>query len=58
MKVGDLIKTVFRNDYAVVTSIWHAPNAHSLAAKFVYPSDGTVGSQPMKYIKEVINESR
>lgn len=58
MKIGDLIKTVFRKDYAVVTSVWYAPVAQSLAAEFVYPSDGTVGSQPMKYIEEVINESR
>jgi len=38
MKVGDLIKTVFRNEYAIVTEVWYAPAAHSLAAKFVYPS--------------------
>ena len=58
MKVGDLIKTVFRDEYAIIVEVWYAPAVHSLAAKFVYPSDGNVGSQPMKYIKEVINASR
>lgn len=58
MKVGDLIKTVFRDEYAIVTEVWYAPAAYSYAAKFVYPSDGTEGSQPMKYIKEVFNENR
>jgi hypothetical protein len=58
MKVGDLIKTVFRDEYAIVTEVWYAPVPNSLAAKFVYPSDGTEGSQPMKYIKEVISGSR
>ena len=57
MKVGDLIKTVFRDEYAIVTEVWYVPAAHSLAAKFVYPSDGNEGSQPTKYIKEVIDES-
>ena len=57
MKVGDLIQTVFRDEYAIVTNVWYSPAAHSLAAQFVYPSDGTEGTQPMKYIKEVINES-
>jgi len=55
MKVGDLIKTVYRNEYAIVIEVWYAPATHSLAAKFIYPSDGTEGSQPMKYIKEVRN---
>jgi hypothetical protein len=58
MKVGDLIKTVFRDEYAIITEVWYAPAVHSLAAKFVYPSDGNEGSQPMKYIKEVLDESR
>ena len=58
MKVGDLVKTVFRDEYAIVTKVWYAPGAMSLAAEFVYPSDGSEGSQPMKYIAEVINESR
>ena len=54
MKVGDLIKTVFRDEYAIVTEVWYAPIAQSLAARFVYPSDGTEHCQPMKYIKKVI----
>ena len=58
MKVGDLIKTVFRDEYGIIIEVWYAPAAHSLAAKFVYPSDGKEGSQPMKYIKEVIDASR
>ena len=58
MKVGNLIKTVFRDEYAIVAKVWYAPAAHSFAAEFVYPSDGTKGSQPMKYIKEVIDASR
>lgn len=58
MKVGDLIKTVFRDEYAIVTEVWYAPIAQSLAARFVYPSDGTEHCQPMKYIKEVFHESR
>lgn len=56
MKVGDLIKTVFRDEYAFVTEVWYSPEADSLAVKFVYPSDGTESSQPMKHIKEVIYE--
>jgi hypothetical protein len=58
MKVGDLIKTVFRDEYAIVTDVWYAPAVYSLAAKFVYPSNGNEGSQPMKYIKEVIDANR
>ena len=58
MKVGSLIKTVFRDEYAIVTKVWYAPAAHSYAAQFVYPSDGQESSQPMKNIKEVIDESR
>jgi len=58
MKVGDLVKTVFRDEYAIVTDVWYAPAVYSLAAKFVYPSNGNEGSQPMKYIKEVIDANR
>jgi len=54
MKVGDLVKTVFRDEYAIVTEVWYAPITHSLAARFVYPSDGTEDCQPMKHIKKVI----
>ena len=55
MKVGDLIKTVYRDEYAVVTKVWWATAARTMAAQFVYPSDGMAGSQPEKYIKEVIS---
>ena len=58
MKVGDLIKTIYRDEYAIVTKVWFAYGANALAAQFVYPSDGYQSSQPMQYIKEVINESR
>ena len=57
MKVGDLIKTVFRDDFAVVTHVWFAISAGTMAAEFVYP-DGKKSSQPQKYIKEVINAGR
>ena len=58
MKVGDLIKTIYRDEYAIVTRVWYAVGAKALAAEFVYPSDGYKSSQPMQYIKEVINGSR
>ena len=54
MKVGDLIKTIYRDEYAIVTKVWFAEVANSLAVQFVYPSDGYKSSQPMRYIKEVI----
>ena len=55
MEVGDLIKTIYRDEYAIVTRVWFAVGANALAAEFVYPSDGYKSSQPMQYIKEVIN---
>ena len=55
MKVGDLIKTIYRDEYAIVTKVWFAPAANAQAAEFVYPSDGMEGCQPSKHIKEVIN---
>jgi len=58
MEVGDLIKTIYRDEYAIVTKVWFAEVANSLAVQFVYPSDGYRSSQPMQYIKEVINGSR
>ena len=58
MKVGDLIKTIYMDEYAIVTTVWFAPAAYSLAAEFVYPSDGYQSSQPMQYIKEVIHGDR
>ena len=58
MKIGDLVKTIYRDEYAIVTEVWLAPVSNRLAVRFVYPSDGKEGSQPMQYIKEVLNESR
>ena len=58
MKVGDLIKTIYRDEYAVVTKVWFAYGANALAAQFTYPSDGYQSSQPMQYIKEVISANR
>ena len=58
MKVGDLVKTIYRDEYAIVTRVWFAVGANALAAEFVYPSDGYKSSQPMQYIKEVISGSR
>ena len=57
MQVGDLVKTVYRNDYAVITKVWWATVAAQHAAQFVY-SDGTVGVQPSSNIREVISASR
>jgi len=58
MEVGDLIKTIYRDEYAIVTKVWFAYGANALAAQFIYPSDGYQSSQPMQYIKEVINANR
>jgi len=58
MKVGDLIKTIYRDEYAIVTKVWFAPAANALAAQFVYPSDGYQSSQPTQHIKEVLDGSR
>ena len=57
MQVGDLIQTVYRNDYAVVTKVWWATVAAQHAAQLVY-SDGTVGVQPSSNIREVISATR
>jgi hypothetical protein len=59
--IGDLIKTIYRNDYAVVTVVTKPTlrmRGFEWGAQYVYPSDGYRGSQPRKYIKEVINASR
>ena len=55
MEVGDLVRTIYRDEYAIVTKVWFAPVSNRLAVRFVYPSDGKEGSQPMQYIKEVLN---
>jgi hypothetical protein len=57
VKIGDLVQTVYRNDYAIVTKVWWATVACQHAAQFVYP-DGTVGVQPSSNIREVISASR
>ena len=57
MKVGDLVQTVYRDDYAVVIKVWWATVLGQHAAQFVYP-DGTTGTQPSRYIVEVISASR
>ena len=57
MKIGDLVQTVYRNDYAVITKVWWATVAAQHAAQFVY-SDGTVGVQPSSNIREVISANR
>jgi len=62
MKVGDLIKTFYRDEYAIVTHTWWVEKTlvdkAQWGLEFVYPSDGSQGCQPMKNIKEVISESR
>ena len=62
MKVGDLVKTIYRDEWAIVTYAWFVEatlaNKAQWAAEFIYLSDGTQSSQPMKNIKEVLNESR
>ena len=57
MKVGDLVQTVYRDDYAVIIKVWWATVACQHAAQFVY-SDGTVGIQPSSNIREIISASR
>ena len=62
MKVGDLVKTVYRDEWAIVTYAWWLEatliDKAQWGVEFVYPSDGYESSQPMKNIKEVISESR
>ena len=57
MKVGDLVKTIYRDDYAIVVKVWYANVARQWAAEFTY-SDGTTSCQPSRYIREIISESR
>ena len=57
MQVGDLVQTVYSDDYGVVTKVWWATVLMQHAAQFVYP-DGTTGSQPSSNIREVISASR
>jgi len=57
MKVGDLVKTVNRNDYAIVVKTWWATVLGQHAAQLVYP-DGTKACQPSSKIREVVSASR
>ena len=59
--IGDLVKTVYSNDYAVVTAVTTptlGERGFEWGTRHVYPSDGYRGCQPRKYIKEVISASR
>lgn len=62
MKAGDLVKTIYRDEWAIVTHTWRCEKTivdeAQWGVEFVYPSDGYQSCQPMKNIKEVINESR
>tara|TARA_Y100000588_G_scaffold273518_1_gene289385 strand:+ start:156 stop:323 length:168 start_codon:yes stop_codon:yes gene_type:complete len=55
MKVGDLVMTVYRKEWAIVVRVQQG--AWEQGAEFVYP-DGTTGIQPRSRIKEVISASR
>lgn len=55
MKVGDLIMTVYRKEWATVVRVQQG--AWEQGAEFVYP-DGTTGIQPRSRIREVLNEGR
>jgi len=35
--------------------VWWTTAARTMAAQFIYPSDGVAGSQPEENIKEVIS---
>ena len=52
-----MVKTIYRDDYAIVVKVWYANVARQLAAEFTY-SDGTTSCQPSRYIREVISEGR
>ena len=55
MKVGDLIMTVYRKEWAVVVKVLEG--AWEQGAEFVYP-DGSEGCQPRSKIRKVLNGSR
>ena len=57
MQVGDLVKTIYRDDYAIVMKVWYAFATRQQAAEFIY-SDGTTSCQPRSNIREVHGESR
>ena len=62
MKAGDLVKTVYRDEWAIVIYAWWVEKTlvdeAQWGVEFIYPSDGSKSCQPMKNIKEVISESR
>ena len=57
MKVGDLIMTVYRKEWAVVVKVHKAVDGMEMGAEFIYPC-GKTGTQPRSRIREVFNEGR
>ena len=57
MKIGDLVQTAYREDYAIVVKVWWATVLGQRAVQLVY-SDGTTGNLPRNKIREVISASR
>ena len=57
MKIGDLVQTAYREDYAIVVKVWWATVLGAHAAQLVY-SDGTTGNLPIRNIREVISANR
>ena len=55
MKVGDLVMTVYRKEWAIVVRVQQG--AWEQGAEFVYPN-GKRGCQPRSKIKKVISASR
>ncbi len=53
MKVGDLVKSVYRDDYAIITKVWLADAVGEYAAEFIY-SDGKRGVQPNSNIRSIL----
>jgi hypothetical protein len=55
--IGDLVKTVYRKEYAVVVAVTTPllkERGFEWGTQHIYPSDGYRGCQPRKYIKEVV----
>jgi hypothetical protein len=57
VKIGDLVQTAYREDYAIVVKVWWATVLGAHAAQLVY-SDGTTGNLPIRNIREVISANR
>ena len=55
MNIGDLIKTIYSDEWAVITKIWQG--AQEIGVQFVYV-DGSTGVQPISKVREVISETR